>query len=92
MLYMLIGHIRRGFGRRGSSTPESLPWREATGLTYLGSWVETTLGRSFHVVECDEPAALQRLAARWRHRVHFEVVPIVAARDAVKALEPLLEN
>ena len=29
---------------------------------------------------------------RGRHRVHFEVLPIVPARDAVMALEPLLED
>jgi hypothetical protein len=48
------------------------------------------LGRSFHVVDCENLVALQQWAARWRHRVHFELVPIVPAREAVMTLEPLL--
>ena len=59
-------------------------------MTLIGGWVEATLGRSFHVVDCENLVALQQWAARWRHRVHFELVPIVPAREAVITLEPLL--
>ena len=90
MLYMLIGHFRQGAAPAGIASPRSQPHADATGLTLIGSWVEAALGRSFHVVECENLAALQQWAARWRHRVRFELVPIVPAREAVTALEPLL--
>lgn len=90
MLYMLIGHFRRGVAP-GRTASDALPHHADTaGVTLVGSWVEATLGRSFQVVECENVAALQQWAARWRHRVHFELVPIMPAREAVMALEPLL--
>jgi hypothetical protein len=88
-MYMLIGHFRRGIAPTG--TTSSLPHHaETAGVTLVGSWVEATLGRSFQVVDCENLVALQQWAARWRHRVHFELVPIVPAQQAVTALEPLL--
>ena len=87
MLYMVIGRFRRGIALEGIP---SLSAPETLGLTHIGSWVEATLGRSFHVIECENVAALQQWAARWRHRVELEVVPILSARDTVLALEPLL--
>lgn len=90
MLYMLIGHFRRGAAPDAIALPERPLHVDTTAVTLVGSWVEATLGRSFHVVECENLLALQQWAARWRHRVHFELVPIVPAREAVTALEPLL--
>jgi hypothetical protein len=90
MLYMLIGHFRRGAAPTGSASPPLPHHAETAGVTLVGSWVEATLGRSFQVVRCDNLGALQQWAARWRHRVHFELVPIVPAQEAVTALEPLV--
>ena len=90
MLYMLIGHFRRGAAPGAIVSRERMLHLDTAAVTLVGSWVEATLGRSFHVVECENLLALQQWAARWRHRVHFELVPIVPAPDAVTALEPLL--
>ena len=90
MLYMLIGHFRRGVAPGGTMSPTPLLTADDAGVTLIGSWVEATLGRSFHVIHCENLVALQQWAARWRHRVEFELVPVVPARDAVTALEPLL--
>lgn len=90
MLYMLIGHFRRGTAPGGIASPERPEGADAGTVTLVGSWVEATLGRSFQVVECENLLALQQWAARWRHRVHFELVPIVPAQDAVTMLEPLI--
>jgi len=89
MLYMLIGHFRRGAAPAGAALP-TRPLPDTAGVTFIGSWVEASLGRSFQVVDCENLAAVQQWAARWRHRVHLELVPIVPAREAVTALEPLL--
>jgi hypothetical protein len=90
MLYMLIGHFRRGPGPAGTGSPTSPLHVDTAGMTLIGSWVEAALGRSFHVVDCENLVALQQWAARWRHRVNFELVPIVPTQEAVRALEPLL--
>lgn len=90
MLYMLIGHFRRG-AAPGITSPTRTLHGNAAGVTLIGGWVEAALGRSFHVVDCENLVALQQWAARWRHCVHFELVPIVPAREAVAALEPLLD-
>jgi hypothetical protein len=92
MLYMVIGRFRSGFGEYGGAQPARMSVAQSSGVTHLGSWVEATLGRCFQVVDCDDVAALHQWAARWRHRVELEIVPILPARDAVTALEPLLEN
>ena len=91
MLYMLIGRFRSGIG---TATRElsAADRGHHSGLKYVGSWVEATLGRSLQVVECENLDVLQQWAARWRHRVEFEVVPILSASDTVTVLEPLLEN
>ncbi len=89
MLYMLIGHFRRGTPG-GIASPTPALQTDTPGVTLIGGWVEATLGRSFQVVDCENLVALQQWAARWRHRVHLELVPIVPAREAVTTLEPLL--
>ena len=91
MLYMVIGRFRSGLSEGAAHQPGGSV-TQPSGVSHLGSWVEATLGRCFQVVECDDVAALHQWAARWRHRVELEIVPILPARDAVMALEPLLEN
>ena len=91
MLYMLIGHFRRGAAPVGTALRMRPLHAGTDGVTLMGSWVEATLGRSFHVVDCENLTALQQWLGRWRHRVEFELVPVVSARDAVIALEPLLD-
>lgn len=94
MLYIVIAHFRRGFGRsrdRSAAVLTSEPPGSTEGLSVIGSWIEVSFRRCFQVVDCNEPAALQRWAAQWRHCVDFEVVPVVAAAEAITALQPLLD-
>jgi hypothetical protein len=94
MLYIVISRFRRGFPRTRKSPAAPVsgePTDAAAGLTFAGSWVETSLRRCFQLVECNEPAALQRWVARWRHCAEFEVVPVLPSADSVIALQPLLE-
>ena len=89
MLFMLIGRFRRD-----EKSPEKEPHHDsdASGLHYIGSWVEANLGRAFQVVECEDPTLLQRWAARWRHLVDFEIVPIVPSTQTVASLAALIEK
>jgi hypothetical protein len=95
VLFIVIGHFRRGFGRRAqveASVPSGAPAESTDGVRFLGSWVEAGLRRCFQIVDCDEPAALQRWSARWRHCVEFEVIPVVPSAEAFVALQPLVDG
>lgn len=81
MLYMVVEHFRNRDGEavyrrladRGRMMPE--------GLVYHGSWVEPDLSRCFQLVECEDPALLDRWAEAWRDLVEFEFVPVVPGSE-----------
>jgi hypothetical protein len=60
------------------------------GLTYVGSWVEASLGRCFQLMECDDARLLQCWVAQWHDLVDFEVVPVVPGGETAETLAPLL--
>ena len=60
------------------------------GLAFVSGWVAADLGRCFQVMETDDVTKLQRWVAEWSDLVEFEIVPIVAGKDAAAALADLL--
>jgi len=90
MLFMVIERFRnqdakavyRKFRDHGRMMPD--------GLSFVGSWVTADLDRCFQLMECDDVTLLQRWAAQWSDVVEFEIVPVVAGKDAAAALAPLL--
>lgn len=86
MLYMIIERFRPGqaaavYGRareRGRMMPP--------GLTYVASWVETSLERCFQVMECEDPDLLQVWIAAWEDLVEFEVVPVIRSAEAAERM------
>ena len=61
------------------------------GLRYVDSWVETTFGRCFQLMECDDASLLQSWVLHWRGLgVRFEIVPVVPSRDTRAVVEPHL--
>ena len=90
MLYMVIETFRGGdavpvyrrFRDHGRLAPE--------GLRYVASWVTEDLRRCYQVMECDDPALLERWTAAWRDLVDFEVLPVVTSAAAVAAVAPRL--
>jgi hypothetical protein len=50
------------------------------GLRYLDSWVEANFDRCFQLMECDDPALLQRWVLQWRDLIEFEIVPVSPSR------------
>jgi hypothetical protein len=56
------------------------------GLAYVGSWVTSDLGRCYQVMECDDPALLERWMERWHDLVAFEVVPVMSSEAAAAAV------
>jgi hypothetical protein len=58
------------------------------GLSYVGSWVEASLGRCFQLMECDDVILLQQWVAQWSDLVSFEIVPVVPGKDTAAALPP----
>jgi hypothetical protein len=90
MLYMVIETFRGGdavpvyrrFRDHGRLAPE--------GLRYVASWVTEDLRRCYQVMECDDPALLERWMAAWRDLVDFEVLPVVTSAAAAGAVAPRL--
>jgi len=90
MLYMVIETFRGGdavpvyrrFRDHGRLAPE--------GLRYVASWVTADLRRCYQVMECDDPALLERWMAAWRDLVDFEVLPVVTSAAAAAAVAPRL--
>ena len=86
MLFMVIENFRnqdakavyRRFRERGRMMPDR--------LTFVNSWVAADLGRCFQLMECDDVTLLQRWVAEWSDLVEFEIVPVVAGKDAAAAL------
>ena len=90
MLFMVIESYRdqdakavyRRFRDKGRMMPD--------GLTFVGSWVSADLGRCFQLMEADDVTLLQRWVAEWSDLVAFEIVPVVAGKDAGEALKAQL--
>jgi len=88
VLFMVIERFRdqdakavyQRFQEQGRLAPE--------GLSYVGSWVEASLGRCFQLMECDDVVLLQQWVARWNDLVAFEIVPVVPGKDTAAALLP----
>ncbi len=86
MLFMLIETFRdqdgkavyRRFRDKGRMAPE--------GLSFVGSWVEASLGRCFQLMECDDVTLLQRFVAEWSDLAEFEIVPVVPGKSVADAL------
>lgn len=61
------------------------------GLTYIDSWVEPNFSRCFQLMECDDPALLQRWALEWRdYEMTFEFVPVIASAETREIVAPFL--
>jgi hypothetical protein len=83
MLFMVIERFKNRNARavytrsrgRGRMLPE--------GLKYINSWVEANFDRCFQLMECDDAKLLQKWVFEWQDLIEFEIVPIVASKDAV---------
>ena len=90
MLFMVIESYRdqdakavyRRFRDKGRMMPD--------GLTFVGSWVSADLGRCFQLMEASDVTLLQRWVAEWSDLAAFEIVPVVAGKDAGEALSSQL--
>jgi hypothetical protein len=70
--------VYRRFKEKGRMMPD--------GLAFVASYVTADLGRCFQVMECEDVTLLQRWVAEWSDIVAFEIVPVVAGKDAGAAL------
>jgi hypothetical protein len=90
MIYMIIEDFRDGAPepvyRRFRDSGRQLP----DGLRYLGSWITQDLTRCYQVMECDDPALLDRWMSRWSDLMSFQVIPVVTSPEAVAIVGPRL--
>ena len=89
-LYMVIEHFKGGdavpvyrrFRDRGRLAPE--------GLSYVSSWVDTTLARCFQLMETDSPVLIDQWIAAWSDIVDFEVHAVISSAEAAERIAPRL--
>lgn len=85
-LYMVIEHFKNGdavpvyrrFRDHGRLAPE--------GLSYVSSWVDTTLAHCYQLMETDNPMLLDEWIARWSDLVDFEVHPVISSAEAAQRI------
>ena len=90
MLYMIVERFRPGQApavyRRARDRGRMIP----PGLAYVSSWVEPDFSRCFQLMECDDPALIDRWIAEWADLVDFEVVPVITSAEAAEHIAPEL--
>jgi hypothetical protein len=88
MLYMVIEHFQNGdpvpvyqrFRELGRQLPE--------GLSYISSWVDTSLERCFQVMETDNRLLLETWIAHWNDIIDFEVYSVTTSAEAAEKIPP----
>jgi hypothetical protein len=60
------------------------------GLTYVGSWIESSFDRCFQLVERDDARLLQQWVLAWQGLIEFEFVPVVPSQETRELIAPLL--
>jgi hypothetical protein len=74
--------VYRRFREQGRLAPH--------GLTYVSSWVDTTLERCYQLMETADPRLLDEWMAQWSDLVDFEVHPVITSADAAERIAPRL--
>lgn len=83
-LYMVVERFRNGdavpvyrrFRDQGRLMPE--------GLSYVSSWVDTSLACCYQLMTTEDPRLLDEWIARWSDLITFEVHPVISSAEAVK--------
>jgi hypothetical protein len=87
---MVIEHFKPGsvpaIYRRLRDEGRSLP----DGLTYVGSWIEASMGRCFQLMACDDVRLLQEWVLSWGDFFDCEIVPVVASKETQEVVQPFL--
>lgn len=81
-LYMVIERFKGGdavpvyrrFRDHGRLAPE--------GLSYVSSWVDTSLERCYQLMATEDRLLLDEWIAHWSDIVDFEVHPVITSADA----------
>ena len=90
MLFMIIERFKDQDGKavyahlrdKGRGLPD--------GLKYVDSWVEPNFDRCFQLMECDDLRLLQQWILSWQGYGTFEIVPVMASKDARETVSRFL--
>jgi len=80
MLFMVVEHFKgnaEAVGGRFKAKGRMLP----EGVTYHVSWMETSGGRCFQIMEAPNLEALNVWIGHWSDLVEFEVTPVLTSAD-----------
>ena len=88
LTYMVVERFRNGdaapvyqrFRDRGRLAPD--------GLSYVASWVDSSLRCCYQVMETADPALLEQWMERWRDLVDFEVHQVISSVEAAERVLP----
>lgn len=82
MRYMLIETFKPGRQKEIYQRLEDGGRQLPEGLRYIDSWIDEGVTRCFQLMECEDPALLERWTARWRDLTDFEIVPVISSDEA----------
>lgn len=60
---------------------------ETEGVEVIGWWNDLMGGRSFTVVETDDPGAVMQVVQAWSDIVKFETTPVIERDEVMKILK-----
>ena len=86
MLFMVIERFKnndaKSVYRRAQETGRMMP----EGLKYIDSWVESSLGRCFQLMECNDARLFQQWVVQWQDLVEFEIIPVVPSKETYESV------
>jgi hypothetical protein len=82
MLFMVIERFKNRDAKAIYTRFQEKGRMMPSGLTYVGSWIETSFDRCFQLMECDDEQLLEDWASHWRDLMDFEFVPVRTSDEA----------
>ena len=84
MRYMVIETFNDGAAATIYARLEEKGRMMPEGLTYVDSWVSEDLSRCFQLMDTADPALFEPWIAAWADLGQFEIVPVIAGREAAE--------
>ena len=86
MLFMFTGKVnpenRRAFVQRGIKKGPMLP----EGMKLIGYWASLGTGKSFAVVETDDPVKIYQFADAWSDLAETDIIPVMDIQENLDRL------
>lgn len=81
MLFMVIERFKGGNARAVGERFRDSGRMLTEGVSYRESWVDSSGGRCFQIMEAPDPKLLNIWVSRWEDLVEFEIVPVQTSNE-----------